>query len=151
MNAVQMNSKSLTLRLVPALLISLLSLSAAATPLVYTPVNPNFGGNPLNGPQLLNEATAQNKHGAPSPPPLTTAQQLNNFANTLQNAILSRVSSALLNNIISAGGTLVPGTVETANYIITVVDKGNGTVEVTTTDKQTGQSTTFDVTNSPGP
>ena len=28
--------------------------------LVYTPINPSFGGNPNNGPVLLNEANAQN-------------------------------------------------------------------------------------------
>lgn len=34
---------------------------ARATEMVYTPINPSFGGNPLNGTFLLNQATAQNK------------------------------------------------------------------------------------------
>lgn len=29
--------------------------------LVYTPINPNFGGNPLNGSWLLSQAQAQNQ------------------------------------------------------------------------------------------
>jgi len=41
------------------------SLICQATELVYTPVNPNFGGNPLNGPTLLNEAQAQNDYKDP--------------------------------------------------------------------------------------
>jgi curli production assembly/transport component CsgF len=29
--------------------------------LIYTPINPSFGGNPLNGPTLLSQAQAQNQ------------------------------------------------------------------------------------------
>jgi len=37
-----------------------------ATELVYTPINPSFGGSPLNGSMLLNKAQSQNKHKAPT-------------------------------------------------------------------------------------
>nr|WP_136251000.1 curli assembly protein CsgF [Ningiella ruwaisensis] len=40
--------------------------SVKATELVYTPINPSFGGNPLNGSFLLNKANAQNDHAPPS-------------------------------------------------------------------------------------
>ena len=36
-----------------------------ATELVYTPINPSFGGNPLNGTWLLNNAQAQNDFDDP--------------------------------------------------------------------------------------
>jgi curli production assembly/transport component CsgF len=36
-----------------------LSLSASASQLTYTPVNPTFGGNPLNGSYLLSTAQGQ--------------------------------------------------------------------------------------------
>ncbi len=39
--------------------------TAYSTELVYTPNNPSFGGNPLNGSFLLNKANAQNNHTAP--------------------------------------------------------------------------------------
>ncbi|CAM4102241.1 curli assembly protein CsgF [Pseudoalteromonas byunsanensis] len=35
-----------------------------ASELVYTPINPSFGGNPLNASMLMNKAQAQNKHKA---------------------------------------------------------------------------------------
>jgi curli production assembly/transport component CsgF len=35
-----------------------------ATELVYTPINPSFGGNPLNGSFLLSKANSQNAHSA---------------------------------------------------------------------------------------
>ncbi|KJY98241.1 curli assembly protein CsgF (plasmid) [Pseudoalteromonas sp. THAF3] len=41
------------------------SLPLMATELVYKPINPSFGGNPLNANMLLSKAQAQNKHRAP--------------------------------------------------------------------------------------
>jgi curli production assembly/transport component CsgF len=40
--------------------------TAISSELVYTPINPSFGGNPLNGSFLLNKANAQNTHSAPT-------------------------------------------------------------------------------------
>jgi len=40
--------------------------TSTASELVYKPINPNFGGDPLNGNSLLSQATAQAK-GAGSP------------------------------------------------------------------------------------
>ncbi|KZN52860.1 curli assembly protein CsgF [Pseudoalteromonas luteoviolacea] len=37
----------------------------SATEIVYKPINPSFGGNPLNASMLLNKANSQNKHRAP--------------------------------------------------------------------------------------
>jgi curli production assembly/transport component CsgF len=39
--------------------LALAASSASASSLVYTPVNPTFGGNPNNGPNLLAQAQAQ--------------------------------------------------------------------------------------------
>ncbi|MBD1584133.1 curli assembly protein CsgF [Pseudoalteromonas sp. S16_S37] len=41
-----------------------LSQTGQASELVYTPINPSFGGNPLNASMLMNKAQAQNKHKA---------------------------------------------------------------------------------------
>ncbi|KID54951.1 curli production assembly protein CsgF [Pseudoalteromonas luteoviolacea] len=45
--------------------LSFFTLSVSATEIVYKPINPSFGGNPLNASMLLNKANAQNKHRAP--------------------------------------------------------------------------------------
>jgi curli production assembly/transport component CsgF len=42
-----------------AALIAIASAPAFASEIVYHPVNPNFGGNPLNGSALLSQAQAQ--------------------------------------------------------------------------------------------
>lgn len=49
------------------LVLALGTTSAMASQLVYTPVNPSFGGYALNGPYLLSIAQQQAKKNAPDP------------------------------------------------------------------------------------
>ena len=123
--------------------------AAHATTLVYEPVNPNFGGNPLNGVNLLNEANAQNKYKDPSVSDLGTGSQstLDQFNTQLQQAILSRVASSISSSIVGSDGTLHPGTINTGNFSISITQVSGNNLQVTTTDKTTGASTTFIVGN----
>jgi curli production assembly/transport component CsgF len=43
-------------------MVAAIAAPACAGTLVYTPTNPSFGGNPLNGATLLGTAQAQNQH-----------------------------------------------------------------------------------------
>lgn len=113
--------------------------AAAATDLVYTPINPSFGGNPNNAPGLLAVAQAQNGFKAP------TRSSLENFNNNLQNAILSRLSSEALITMFGRSSTLIPGNYDTANYTIKITDSGGGILTIETIDKVTGASATFTV------
>jgi curli production assembly/transport component CsgF len=131
-----------------ALLVALAG-ATYANPLVYQPVNPTFGGNPLNGSYLLNRAQAQDRTRDPSAStinPLSSQSQLEQFNNALQQAVLSRVSAAVSSSIVGADGKLVPGTVETQNFLITISDLGGGRIRILTTDKLSGSSTSFDIT-----
>lgn len=133
-----------------ACLLLMLAGAAQANPLVYTPVNPSFGGNPLNGSYLLNRAQAQDRTKDPdgtSPfNPLSPQSQLDQFNNALQQAVLSRISAAVSSSIVGADGRLIPGTVETQNFLITISDLGGGRLRILTTDKLSGSSTSFDIT-----
>lgn len=127
--------------------LALLSGSAGAADLVYLPVNPNFGGYPANGPGLLASAAATNKHkevslGGSSPFNQTPLAQFNQ---TLERTVLSQLSSAATSKLIGQDGKLVPGTFSTANFVITVTDLGGGMLRVTTTEKSTGVTTSFEV------
>jgi curli production assembly/transport component CsgF len=115
-----------------------------ASELVYYPVNPSFGGNPVNGSVLLNSAQAQNKHKDPDSADLnkTPLQQFNDL---LERSILSRLATAATSGVLGSSGQLVPGTVETGNFTITITDLGGGLLRVTTTDKVTGDTSTFEV------
>lgn len=135
----------------PAVLLSLaivpfVSNSVQASELTYVPVNPSFGGNPLNGPVLLNQATAQNKfteHSSSSGS--ATQSTLSQFNSMLQSAIMSRVSSAVTSSIVGTDGKLTPGVVETTDFTISITNISAGVLQITTTDKTTGQSTSFQI------
>lgn len=114
-----------------------------ATELVYTFENPSFGGNPLYGPALLNNAQAQNDE----PDSLADQTPLDKFNETLQRSILNRLSSSVAGQVIGNQGELIPGTVETTDFVIDIVDVGGGLLTVTTTDKATGTSTSFSIDN----
>lgn len=127
--------------------LALLASGACATDLVYMPVNPSFGGYPANGPGLLASASTTNKHtagglGGASPFNQTPLQQFNQ---TLERTVLSQLASAATSKLMGQDGKLVPGTFSTANFIITVTDLGNGMLRVTTTEKETGVVTSFEV------
>lgn len=133
-----------------------------ASSLVYTPLNPSFGGNPSNGIVMLNEAQAQDQTKPPSHSSASAGgsssgtgsssgsgttkcldTKLCQFENALQSAILSRLSSDIVSNLIKPDGSLNPGTIDTVNFTIDVIDLGGQKVQVTTTSKSTGQTETF--------
>ena len=123
-------------------LISAFTLPCFASSLVYTPVNPSFGGSPLNGSILLNSATAQNTIKDPDLGE-TEETALDEFNTRLQRSLLSRLTSSIAGNFISDDGSLIPGQTITDDFVIDVVDEGDGSIRVTTTDRNTGDATTF--------
>lgn len=127
----------------------LLSLApfAAATELVYVPITPAFGGNNLAGQTLLATAQVTNKHKAPTEISPTLSQQdaLKQFNDMLERAVLGQLASAATSSVFGPNGKLTPGAVETGNFRITITDLGGGILEITTTDKITGRSTSFQI------
>ena len=118
--------------------------STAATELVYVPVNPSFGGNPQNGPGLLGSALATNEHKEDSGlGSLLNQSPLDQFNQTLERIVLIQLASTATSKLIGADGKLIPGTFSTTNFTIT--DLGGGVLRITTTDKTTGTSTSFEV------
>jgi len=113
-----------------------LSTQLWASGLEYTPVNPSFGGNPLNGNTLLNSAQSQNKTKDPSLD--ANGDALEDFNDRLQ-----RLTRSVTASIVDDLGNLIPGETITTDFIIDVVDQGDGTLSVTTTDRSTGDSTIF--------
>lgn len=58
-----------------------------ATELIYTPINPSFGGSPLNGNMLLSKAQSQNKHKAP----IIEQNYADKFQDSLERTYLNRM------------------------------------------------------------
>ena len=105
---------------------------ASATELVHTPVNPAFGGNPLNDTWLLNNAQAQNDYDDPSSSrsSYTGTTALERFSNQLE----SRMLSQLLDNIANGNS----GSMSTDSFIINVIDD-SGALSIQVTDRATGE------------
>jgi curli production assembly/transport component CsgF len=129
-----------------AIALGLLCAYASASELVYQPVNPSFGGHPANGPGLLATATATSKHTARDPlGSMFDSSPLAQFNQSLERTVLSQLASAATSKLTGPDGRLLPGTFSTENFIITVVDVGGGVLRITTTDKKTGATTSFEV------
>lgn len=90
-------------------LIGLLMVSTvlSATELVYRFENPHFGGNPLNGTFLLQEASAQNGFKSSTS---TAKTPIDSFKTSLQSAILNSVSRSSVKNLVDSDGNIVLGT-----------------------------------------
>jgi len=111
----------------------LLSTGVTATELVYTPVNPSFGGSPLNGAWLLGNAQAQNDTKDPDAidrASLSGTSALDRFT--------SQLESRLLGDLLDKVKTPNNGSLETDDFLINVVNlDGNLTVQIT--DRLTGE------------
>lgn len=144
-SALQLSGVAMTMAMV-----AVAAATVNATEMVYVPVNPTFGGSPLNGPGLLATAQATNRHkDTPSSPfgsgGFSGQNALQQFNDILQRAILSRIATATTSSIVGVDGKLIPGEVETTDFKIRIADLGGGLLQITTTDKATGNSTSFQV------
>ncbi len=125
-------------RLSIAIVITFFFMAAQASELVYTPVNPNFGGSPLNGSHLLNSANAQNTYKDPSSSNSSYERPtaLERFASSLESRLLSQLMTDIGN-----GNT---GSMATDDYIIDITDDG-GALTIMITDLATNESTEIQV------
>ena len=117
------------------------SLPAQAQDLVYTPINPSFGGNPFNSPHLLGIANAQNNFKDPKAP--TSGSQADIFARQLQSRLLSALSSQIVDAIFGENAQ-DHGTVDFGGQTIEW-SHGLDSVTLTITNDDTGEVTTIEV------
>lgn len=115
------------------------STSALAEDLVYSPVNPSFGGNPFNSAHLLGIANAQNKFKEPSSS--SGSSQADIFARQLQSRLLSALSSQIVEAIFG-DNPQQQGTIEFGGQTIEFV-RGLEEVTLTITNNETGEETTI--------
>jgi curli production assembly/transport component CsgF len=112
-----------------------------ASELVYTPINPTFGGNPLNASQLQYTATAQK----PNPPAATTTSTQQSTAQQFLQMLQSQLYASLANSVstaITGTNAQAAGTITLNNMQISWNTVG-GQKTVTITDTSTGQITTI--------
>jgi curli production assembly/transport component CsgF len=112
---------------------------------VYTPKNPAFGGNPYNYSWLMSSAQAQNdiKTTSPSPTSSYSTDPLKNFAESLNQQILSQLSRQIVARQFGENA-LTAGTYVLGDYQIQIGNQSSG-LNITILDKKTGSSTTVSV------
>ena len=119
--------------------------AAMATELVYTPVNPSFGGHPLNGAWLLNQAQAQNKHTGEGTSRYTT-DPLEDFENSMTRRVLSMLATKIVNTAFGEyDEDLGSGTFEFGDYTIDIEAIDGESINVTIIDTIGGGITTIQV------
>ena len=97
-----------------------------AQQLIYTPVNPSFGGYYFNGQILLSEAQAQNGFTSGSETYNPYSQNpLDDFKNSLNRQVLSQLSRQLLTNLFGEAG-LTEGHYDLGDYSIDITPGGDG-------------------------
>lgn len=108
-----------------------ISTQTVATQLVYEPINPSFGGNPMNGSYLLQKAQSQNAHRPDS--------SQRSFVQRFQEQLERNIINSLTRRI--ADGDLVEGIYDTGEYTVEVMGQEDGSVMVYITNNDTGEVT----------
>jgi len=124
----------MTYRTLLALVTLCVASSGQATELIYTPVNPSFGGNPQNGAFLLNKAQAQNDNKSNS----TEKDFVTRFKESLERNIINSITRGV------ADGEITDGVYDTGDFRIEVASTGNG-VMLTITNTETGEVTVIEM------
>lgn len=115
------------------------SASASANDFVYTPVNPSFGGSPLNSSHLLGIANAQNDNEKPK----DEQSQAELFARQLQSRLYSALAGKITDAIFGEDAQDT-GRVVLDGQVISW-ERGLETVRLVITDEASGGETVIEV------
>lgn len=124
-------------------LIFFLSFSAYSQQLVYTPKNPNFGGNTFNYQWLLSSANAQNSF-TNNQSFRDETSELQDFQESLNRQILGQLTRSVFTSELGDG--LEPGTFNVGDLLLEIFESGEGLV-VNILDTTTGEQTQIIVPN----
>ncbi|MDA8621304.1 curli assembly protein CsgF [Psychrosphaera sp.] len=132
--------------------LTLLPSLSIASDLIYKPVNPSFGGNPLNGSFLLSKAQAQNTHKAP----VVQQSYADRFQASLERAYINKLVREITD--LSFGETCDPAdtTCEpslldqdsiftSGDHIIEVITTNADTITISVTNSVTGEITIIEI------
>ena len=117
---------------------------AVSSELVYTPINPSFGGSALNGSFLLGKAQAQNKYKA--------AQSKKSFeekvSDALERATLSDIVSKYKDTVLGENAEFNNGedsTFISGDYQIDILSANSDSITIEITDLLTGKVTIIEI------
>jgi len=120
-------------------ILTVTSTETQAQQLVYTPINPSFGGSPLNGNWLLSYAQLQDNTKDPSAQQQT--DPLADFENNLNRSILNQISRQITQQLFGETG-LSEGQFEFGDFSINIDQTLDG-LNIVIFDIITGNETTI--------
>lgn len=123
-------------------LLTIFNKNSFAQQLVYTPINPSFGGYYYNGTWMLAEAQAEKKFTAGSSSSAYnpySANSLDNFQSTLNNAVLSQLSQKIISQVFGENA-LNKGHYQFGNYVVDINPQNDG-IHINIQDNTNGSST----------
>jgi curli production assembly/transport component CsgF len=115
--------------------------SAQAGELIYRPINPSFGGDPLLGNHLLNKAQAQDTHKDPNAPDFGGFSEVDFFLQDLRADLINRAIDDALDPDNPGGSESV---IDNSSLNVRFVNRGGGTFQMVITDKRTNEVTRID-------
>ncbi|MDR5903044.1 curli assembly protein CsgF [Halomonas icarae] len=110
---------------------------AWAGQLVYEPINPSFGGNPLNGSYLFNKAQSQDDNEDPDAPDFGSLTETDLFLQDLRAGVVNDAINDAKEG--EAGRTSV---IESSTLRVRIRSLGNGGFVMHIVDRRTGEETT---------
>ena len=122
-----------------AVLCVFLPAAGFAGDIIYTPINPSFGGSPLNGSFLRSMADAQKSPERQESSADATQEQVQRFVASLQSRLLSEVSRQVADAIFGENPQ-ESGRVVFGDTSVTFL-RGLETVSLTISDPLTGDTT----------
>ncbi len=128
--------------LLPAILSLVFSLSLQADELVYTPVNPAFGGNALNGDWLLANAQVQDDHDDPDLESRADKTPGELFNETLERLLVRNVASTIIANI-SGDDPVLDQLIDLGDFTVIIEQLDDSTLQITTYDEINDVTTIF--------
>ena len=114
-----------------------------ADQLVWKPINPSFGGSEFNASWLLQHAELQKSFEEERADYRLERDQLQDFKESLNRQILSRLSSRLIQKVFGEA-ELEAGHYEIGDYIIDITTTDTG-IEIMITDPTTGTETKMEI------
>lgn len=131
--------------MIPLFLVFIIYSNSYSQQLVYQPINPAFGGNPMNYSWLLSSAQAQNLYqnkGADYNP--FNTNPLQDFTETLQRQILSDLSQKIVSGQLGDMNLSTKGSYDLGDYKVDI-NPGTSGISITIFDKISGQETNVSI------
>jgi len=123
------------------------STSSLASQLVYQPINPTFGGNPMNASMLMSKAQAQNKHKEKRPEKSYADKFQESLERSVMNKLIRQITDYANGELDEDGNPifLEDQLFSSGDYIIEVIISNPDSLTVQLTNTDTGEVTIIEI------